>query len=56
VREDVFLGETELPSEDAQELSLYPVHVSLTEGNVLARENTGKDPANAPKCGIIGVL
>jgi len=40
VGEDVLLGEAKLPGKDFEELSLYPVHVSL------AKDTGGKSPVD----------
>jgi len=42
VGEDVSLGEAELPGEDFEELSFYPVHVSL------AKDTGGESPVDIP--------
>jgi hypothetical protein len=56
VRKDVFFGETELPVEDSQELSFDPVHVSLPERWLLAREDSVHNPTETPECSIAGIL
>ena len=42
VGKDVRLGEVELPGEDLEELSFYPIHVSLAENA------GGESPVDVP--------
>jgi len=44
VDEDVRFLEVELPSEDLEELSLYPIHVSLAENA------SGESPVDVLQC------